>query len=242
MTSGAINCKTVNLPMSGRQVYLTLVLKQGREEKRISALYDTGAGCCTISPETVEKLVFNTKAADRVFDIHNADGTEGGRVTQQLNCIVDVPGLCYHEEVVFAIVPCGDDEAIIGTDFIKRAGLVLDLANGRIERSKLGYPRYQIFFNRNYQKKYPMSRKAMYRNRKKRKKKKNFKEKKKTMEMIKELQALIEELKKKDNGQAAFWKRLCCALCKTEGNTKEKCTTPPTCAICVMYNHTTTNC
>ena len=117
--NGAINCKTVNLPRAGKQVYLTLVLKQGRKEKKISALYDTGAGCCTISPEVLEDSGLSTKAADKTFLVHNADGSEGGRVTRQLNCLVDIPGLCYDQEIVFGILPCGDDEAILGTDFIK---------------------------------------------------------------------------------------------------------------------------
>ena len=77
---------------------------------------------------------------------------------------------------------------------------------------------------------------------KKRKKKKNFREKKKTSNMMKEMQALVDELKKKDNNnQGGFQKRVWCGQCRTEGHTKEECTTPPTCAICVMYNHTIIN-
>ena len=33
-----------------------------------------------------------------------------------------------------------------------------------------------------------------------------------------------------------------CSQCRMEGHVKEECTTPPTCAICEMYNHLTSNC
>ena len=55
-----------------------------------------------------------------------------------------------------------------------------------------------------------------------------------------EMQTLLEELKKEKN--EVVRRNMFCSQCRIEGHVKEECTTPPTCAICDMYNHTTSNC
>ena len=55
-----------------------------------------------------------------------------------------------------------------------------------------------------------------------------------------EMQTLLEELKKAKN--EVVRRNMFCSQCRMEGHVKEECTTPPTCAICEMYNHSTSNC
>ena len=55
-----------------------------------------------------------------------------------------------------------------------------------------------------------------------------------------EMQTLLEELKKAKN--EVVRRNMFCSQCRMEGHVKEECTTPPTCAICDMYNHSTSNC
>lgn len=56
---------------------------------------------------------------------------------------------------------------------------------------------------------------------------------------MEEMQALMNELK--EFHREAVRRKVFCSQCKVEGHVKEECTTTPTCAICVMYNHTTAN-
>lgn len=54
-----------------------------------------------------------------------------------------------------------------------------------------------------------------------------------------EVKALLEELK--EVKREAVKRKVFCSQCRVKGNLREECTTPSTCAICVMYNHTTGN-
>ena len=54
-----------------------------------------------------------------------------------------------------------------------------------------------------------------------------------------EMQTLLEELKKAKN--EVVRRNMFCFECRMEGHVKEECTTSPTCAICEMYNHSTSN-
>lgn len=56
--------------------------------------------------------------------------------------------------------------------------------------------------------------------------------------MLGEVHALMDELKKSKKGNN-FRKNMLCSQCKQEGHTKEEFVTTTTCAICVMYNHST---
>ena len=73
------------------------------------------------------------------------------------------------------------------------------------------------------------------------KKKHKKRNKLKKNDVLGEVQALVEELKKTKKGKD-FRKNMFCSQCKQEGHIKEECTTTPTCAICLMYNHSTANC
>ena len=76
---------------------------------------------------------------------------------------------------------------------------------------------------------------------KKEDKKKNKKQgKTRKSEALGEMQTLLEELKKAKN--EVVRRNMFCSQCRMEGHVKEECTTPPTCAICEMYNHSTSNC
>ena len=60
------------------------------------------------------------------------------------------------------------------------------------------------------------------------------------LDALGEMQILLEELKKAKN--EVVQRNMFCSQCRMEGHVKEECTTPPTCAICDMYNHSTSNC
>jgi len=99
------------------------MVKVSINEKKVQSLLDTGANNCHIDLDTIKSLKLEKHKSLRSVE------TGGGSVFTEgiLKCKLDVEGRKFDQ--VFYVMTSLPFNMILGTDFIKTAGIVIDISN-----------------------------------------------------------------------------------------------------------------
>jgi gag-polyprotein putative aspartyl protease len=118
------------------QIYHSVLLQGRRRNVKVRALVDCGASTLFISPRLVKREKIPTKPLKKSIELRNVDLSPNkiGRVTHKVECGLKVNR--HHTNETLLVAEIGEDDVIIGVDWLRRHNPDIDWRKGTIRMDR----------------------------------------------------------------------------------------------------------
>ena len=119
-----------------RHLTFPVQISDGRRTLKATAMLDSGASSIFINSRFVQRHELKTSELEYPILLRNADNTENamGRITHEVLLDLEVRG--HQEKVLASVADIGDDELIIGIDWLRHHNPEIDWADERIDLNR----------------------------------------------------------------------------------------------------------
>lgn len=125
----------INFDLIDGQIYIPISLSNGLKKVKIQAMLDSGASSLFISPRIIQRYQLMTQKLTCPIHIHNIDQTPNvmGFITESVIVLLWLTIQKHSTNETFLIAKLGNNNAMIGIDWIKRHNPKVNWKTGTLD-------------------------------------------------------------------------------------------------------------